>query len=116
MGIQSSEIKSIFSLKEDSNNYLKKMAEKEYFQKHFLFDNCFKGDERNTKYNYIINKYFEDEDCTVVAYLDKKLSGELDNEYRKRKILQKLDRLEFSWECYDIYENKDCNDWKAIKW
>lgn len=116
MGIQSNDIRNIYTIYEDSVKYLQKSADSDYFMKYFMVDNCFKKDEKYLKYHYMISKYFADDSCSIVDYVNKKLSGELDNEYRKRKLLQKIDRVEFTWECNDMYEDASCCDWKAIQW
>lgn len=116
MGIQSNDIRNLTTILKDSEKYLKQTAESEYFFKYFLVDNCFKADEKYLKYHYMILKYLSDDSCTIVDYVNKKLSGELETEYRKRKALQRLETVTFTWECDDMYDNTDCCEWKAIQW
>lgn len=116
MGVQSLYIKDIHSITRDSNNYLKKHALEEYLNKYYLIGNCSKTSEEDLRYNYIISEYLNIDDCTIVDYVNKKVSGELDQHYRRRKLLQKIDSIEFEWECNDMYEDTSCCDWKAIEW
>jgi len=116
MGTQSREIQDLYIIRKDSKEYLKKHAHNDFLKKYYLIDNCFKGDESDLKYNFLIAKYFADDSCSIVDYVNKKLSGELDLEYSRRKSLQKIERIEFEWECNDMYDDANCCEWKAIEW
>lgn len=117
MGIQINQTKDVLTLVSDSNKILQKEAKKDYLFKYFQISECCNEGE-DIKHHYLINKYFSDPSCSVSDYINKKLSGELEYEYRKRKALQKLDTIEFKWECDDMYDDKNANccDWKAIEW
>lgn len=116
MGIQSVEKRDIYTIQNDSTKYLKDYALNEYLNKYFLVNNCFDLNETKLKYNLVVSKYLSDDSCSIVDYVNKKLSGELDLEYRRRKLLQKIDRVVFEWECDDMYEDASCCDWKSIEW
>lgn len=116
MGIQSNETRDIYSIQKESEKYLKDYALNDFLYKYYMVKNCFDLNETKLKYNYMISKYFSDDSCSIVDYVNKKLSGELDEEYRRRKRLQKIQRIEFEWECNDMYDDASCCDWKAIEW
>lgn len=116
MGIQSNSIRDLPVILKESEKYLIQSAESEYFYKYFLTKNCFETEEKRLKYHYMVLKHLSDDSCSIVDYVNKKLSGELDAEYRRRKIMQKIDRVEFTWECSDMYDDTDCCEWKSIEW
>lgn len=116
MGIQSSKNRNIYTIQEDSIKYLKEYAHNDYLLKYYMINNCFDLNETKLKYNLVILKHLSDDGCSIVDYVNKKLSGELDEEYRRRKKLQKLQRIEFEWECDDMYEDTSCCNWKSIEW
>lgn len=118
MGIQSLNIRNIDSICKDSEEYLKGKAEEDFMEKYFLKDSCSKDGEGYLMYHYMILNSLGEKGCTIVDYINKKLSGELDFEYRKRRVLQNLQRIEFTWECNDLYDSKDadCCEWKSIEW
>lgn len=116
MGVQSNEVNSFYTKREDSLKYLKGHANSEYLSTYYLLEDCFKKDEDKLKHSYLMSKYFSDDSCSIVDYVNRKLSGELDAEYRRRKSLYKIERFEFSWECNDMYDDTSCCEWKAIEW
>lgn len=116
MGVQSREVRDLYSIRKESTDYLKKYAHEDYLKKYYLVNNCFDLDESELKYNFIISKYFDHDSCTIVDYVNKKMSGELDVHYQRRKALQKIERIEFEWECNDMYDDASCCEWKAIEW
>lgn len=118
MGVQTNDIRDIYTILKDNSKVLQKAAETDYIEKYFAVKNCKGYEDREVKHSYLINKYFSDTSVTIVDYINKKLSGELEYEYTKRKKLQKLDTIEFQWECNDLYNDRDasCCNWKAIEW
>ena len=116
MGVQSYEIRDLYSIRKDSVEYLKKYAHNDFLKKYFLVGDCKDLSEKELKYNYIVAKYFADDSCSIVDYVNKKLTGELDIEYSRRKALQKIERKKFEWECNDMYDDANCCEWKAIEW
>lgn len=118
MGIQSLEIRNIDSICRDSEQYLKRLAEDDFMKKYFLKESCSEKGNDYLKYHMMILNSFGNKGCTIVDYINRKISGELEFEYRKRKVLQNLKRVEFTWECNDLYDSKDadCCEWKSIEW
>lgn len=118
MGAQSIYVKNIESIIHESTKYLQDFAEEDFMEKYFLRKKCQSKTEKGKKYHYLILSTLDPKECDIVDYINKKISGELENEYRKRKALQNLNRVEFEWECEDMYDSKDteCCEWKSIEW
>lgn len=115
MGAQSIEIRDYEWQLEESLKSLTKNVEGLFYEKYFLYK-C--GDCTNGDNDYLKYKYLNIDNCNIVDYLNKKISGELDHEYRRKKILGKLNRVEFEWECEEAVENdytKSCS-WQEIEW
>lgn len=116
MGVQTYKDVDVFSLYDENIETLKKVAKEEYLEEYFLISSCDKVTTENTIFSYIFTKYIDVKSCTIGEYVDKKLSGELDLEYKRRKYLNKVKSVTFSWECDDIYDETSCCDWKSIEW
>lgn len=119
MGVQSIEREAFKDLICNSENTLKEIADKEYLEKYYEVKKCCpEYSDRELKYHFIVLKYIDSKDTSVVDYINKKLSGELEPEYKRRKLLQNLERLEFNWTCDDNYDDDDANccDWRSIEW
>lgn len=115
MGGQSQDISNVFSIVNESTDILKDIASKEYNKKYFAFGSCENPGDK--KINFLIKTFFDPCSYTIGGYIDRKLSGVLDNEYRKKKIINSLHSIEFEWECLGMDTDVgDCCDWRAIEW
>lgn len=116
MGVQLNNIKDLNSFVENSRQELLKRTNDDYLFKYFQISKCCESLE-DIEYHYLIVKYLGDADCYLVDFLNKKMSGELEPEYKRRRLFQKLDRLEYKWQCCDDWQEEDgCCDWKSIQW
>ena len=115
MGGQSQEVSDVFTIIEESTDILKNIASDEYNSKYFAFNGCETYGDK--KLNFLIKMFFDPCNKTIGGYIERKLNGVLDNEYRKKKIINSLHSIEFEWECLDMDTNVgDCCDWRAIEW
>lgn len=112
------DICKVDSMIDKSVEYLKGSAEKEYVKKYYDVEICCPElSERERKHSLLVLKYIDPSKNNIVDYINKKLSGELDHQYKKRIKQKNLRIIETKWEC-DMYNDQEANccDWKAIEW
>lgn len=113
MSTQSIRERSIDTIYNDTFNDLEKEAFKYWTNKYYLIDTP-NMDKLN--HNFLILETICSENCEVIDFIEKKLSGVLDLPKRKTS---KVRRIEYEINCNgDVLEDNDaeCCDWKSIEW
>ncbi len=121
MGAQSIEIKDVYSILKENTDYLKSTAKNKYLQKYFLLKSCNEDNELKTSYALLLDKYLNPTNCTVVDYLNSKISGEDIKTNLKRKLKERISIIVEDWLCntegdFEGCVSSECCDWKGIEW